>query len=93
MIDLDHPGVALDEGDPRNTVYLWRLMVDQYLQRKGYGRAAMQIAIETGRSWGKLQLVLSVVPLERNAFGFYENIGLKKTGRMVEDEVEMMMPL
>ncbi len=93
MIDLDHPSVTLDEGDPRNTAYVWRLMVDQYQQGKGYGRQAMQIARNTGREWGKSQLVLSVVPAERNAFGFYEKFGLKKTGRMVDDEVEMRMAL
>ncbi len=93
MIDLDHPGVTLDDADPRSAAYLWRLMVDQYQQGKGYGRAAMQIAAAQGKEWGKTQLVLSVVPAERNSFGFYEKLGLKKTGRMVEDEVEMRMLL
>jgi len=85
--------VTLDDGDPRNAAYVWRLMIDQYLQGKGYGRQALQIAVDTSRNWGKSQLVLSVVPTERNAFGFYEKFGLKKTGRLVEDEVEMAMPL
>jgi diamine N-acetyltransferase len=93
LIDLDDPGVKLDPGDPRNAAYVWRLMVDQYHQRRGFGRQAIAIAAETARSWNKAQLVLSAVPTGKSAVSFYEHLGLRKTGRMVEDEVEMVMPL
>jgi diamine N-acetyltransferase len=93
MIDLDHPGVVLDDDDPRNAAYLWRLMIDQYQQGQGFGREAMKIALAQGRAWGKDRLVLSVFPSGPSALGFYEKLGLRRTGRMVEDEAEMAIDL
>lgn len=81
-------------GDDVNCAYLWRLMIDKAHQRRGYGRAVMAQAFDWGRAKGLPRFMTSVVPdIEGNALPFYEGLGLARTGRVVDEEVELARPL
>jgi diamine N-acetyltransferase len=71
--------------------FLWRLMIDRRAQRRGYGRAAVHLAIDRARSRGAARILVSHVK-EAGALGtFYGSFGFTYTGR--EDERELYMAL
>ena len=53
MIGYDYPDFCDGEapGYQKNSYLIWRFMIDKNYQRKGYGRAAMQQALELVRSF------------------------------------------
>jgi diamine N-acetyltransferase len=81
-----------DTGDDTEAAYLWRLMVDQHHQGKGYGRAAIGLALQVTRDWGKPRLVSAVSNVAHSSLGFYQRLGFRTTGRIVEGEVEIVRP-
>ena len=84
----------LEPDDDPNCAYLWRLMVDAKHQRTGYGRAAMHLAMGWARDRGLPRFVTSVVPDEEgNALPFYERLGMARTGRIDDGEVELALTL
>jgi len=62
MIDprVENPGFEVD--DPQDVANLWRLMIDQNHQRKGYGRLAINIAYAQARVWGFSKFLTSCLP-------------------------------
>jgi diamine N-acetyltransferase len=80
-----------DAGDDTEAAYLWRLMIDRNHQGKGLGRAAIALALQVARDWGKPRLVASVSNVPHSNIGFYERLGFRKTGRIVEGEVEIVI--
>jgi len=81
---------SFEEGDPTDAAYLWRLMIADEQQGKGYGTQAMQIAFQQTRAWGFKKLNTSCVQGENCPIAFYETFGLKRTGRTVDGEIELM---
>lgn len=78
-------------GDDTEAAYLWRLMIDQNHQGIGHGRAAIRMALQVTQDWGKPRLVSSVSNVPHSNIGFYERLGFRKTGRIVEGEVEIVI--
>ncbi|MEM6750853.1 MAG: GNAT family N-acetyltransferase [Planctomycetota bacterium] len=73
---------------------LWRLMIDAGEQGKGYGSAAVRLAMEYVRSLpGVEHFTLSYVPKQGNPAPFYERLGFTPTGEMDDDEVVMRIKL
>ena len=68
-------------------------MIDQAQQGKGYGRAVIGLALLAAREWGKPRLVASVSNVLHSNIGFYEKLGFRPTGRLVEGEVEIVIPV
>ena len=67
--------------------YLWRLLVDARYQRRGYGRAAMELVIDIVRaSPGGTELYASVHPGEGDPIPFYRSLGFESTGEWFEGE-------
>ncbi len=95
LMAMIHPGETpfLDEGDDPEAAYLWRLMVDAKHQGKGHGRAALDAAVEQARAWGLPRLVATVADEAHSNIGFYERFGFRRTGRVVGDEVEIVLDL
>ena len=93
MVDLhpDHPDLTPD--DPKNAAYLWRLMIDKGHQGKGYGRAAVQIAFQQARVWGRDTLCVDVADVEDGALEFYRRFGLAPTDRVVHGERMLIGPV
>lgn len=70
-------------------VYLWRFMIDQRYQRRGYGGAALRAVMNEVKDWtGVAALRLSFVDGHGGPEPFYAANGFRRTGRMVDGEVE-----
>lgn len=80
----DAPAIA------RGNYNLWRLMIDQKHQGKGYGRAAMQLALDFIRTQpcGPAEWVwLSYEPQNAAARALYQSFGFQETGDWDGEEI------
>lgn len=93
IVDMAHPNADLDDEDDPDGVYLWRLMVDQGRQRQGHGRAALDFCVSRARELGRKQIIVSAVPDAGTPIPFYKGYGFEETGRIVDEEVEMVLRL
>ena len=78
------------------TYNIWHLMVDRRHQGKGFGRAALELALEYIRTkpFGSSNRVLMTVnPQNSAAYALYQALGFTETGRSDEDEVELGLTL
>lgn len=83
---------APEEGPA--TAFLWRFMIDGKHQRRGYGRAALDLAIAHVRSLpGVERLVTSYVDAPGNAAPLYLAAGFQPTGRVDDGEIVLELPL
>jgi diamine N-acetyltransferase len=68
--------------------FIFRLMVDKNQQRKGYGRAIMEQAIERMKTLPNSEtLYISFLPENSAAKNLYAGLGFEDTGVMDEDEI------
>ncbi len=93
MINLPRHPDGLKPGDVPDAAYLWRLLISAEHQGKGYGRAAIEMAKQIARDWGYSKLAASVVDAPNSNMGFYEALGFRQTGDVVEDELVIVMDL
>ena len=82
---------AFDEDyeDPNDRYWLWRFMIDERYQRKGYGTAALKLIIEYFRDHGANNIRLSTKPANTTALNMYRKAGFRETGEVIEGEVVM----
>ena len=90
LYDGDTPvGFTMYGLDVEDTDYwIYRLMIDQYHQSKGYGRQALAMVLERIRQdKAHHRVYLSCNP--DNAWGraLYESVGFRPDGRMVHGEI------
>jgi diamine N-acetyltransferase len=78
------------DGEDPEAAYLWRLMIDAAHQGRGYGRAAILMALEVAREWDCPRLSLGVSDDHPAAQGFYEGMGFRLTGHMVDGDRMMV---
>lgn len=64
--------------------FLWKLLIDERQQGRGYGRAAISLIVDIVRERGGSELLVSFVDGERSPESFYRGIGFVPTGD--EDE-------
>jgi diamine N-acetyltransferase len=84
--------VMLDLDVVKPEYWVWRFMIDQAHQGKGYGREAIIQVIEHVRNLPRaITLRLSYVPGEGNPSPFYRKVGFIDTGE--EEEGEKLMEL
>lgn len=82
----------LDEDEPVYAV--WRFMIDQNHQGKGYGRQAMSQTIRFVRTLPDAQeLYLSYLPEEGSPLPFYRKMGFEETGEWEGKEKVMKLVL
>ena len=75
---------------------IWRLMIDRRYQHKGYGNAAMTLALQFIRTFpcGPAdQVWLSYEPENATARSLYHAFGFRETGNMDGDEIIAAMEL
>ena len=73
---------------------LWRFMIDQRCQGRGFGRAALLQVIDHFRGRPGIDAFLtSCVPGPLSPQPFYESLGFVATGEMDDDEVVLALPL
>ena len=79
-----------------NNYNLWRLMIDKGYQQKGYGRKAIELALEFIRTspCGKAEYCwLSYEPDNKVAKDLYESFGFEETGEMDGEEIIAVLKL
>lgn len=87
MLEIDP-----DEEDGR-PFWLWRLMIAADRQSRGYGRAALALALDEVRSRGGTEIYTSWVPGEGSPGPFYERLGFQPTGELDDDEIVARLTL
>lgn len=72
---------------------LWRLLIDERHQRKGYGTAILDGIVEYVRSRGGRKLLTSYTAGDGSPGPFYERCGFVPTERFVEGERVLRLEL
>lgn len=71
------------------SVFVWRFMIDEGHQGRGLGGAALGAVIDEVKAWpGVTSLRLSFVDQPGGPEPFYAAKGFRRTGRIVDGEVE-----
>jgi ribosomal-protein-alanine N-acetyltransferase len=84
---------AHDPGDP-GSYWLGGITVDRAQQRRGYGRAAIEAAIDLLSAMpGCREVALSYRPDNVVAAGLYRSLGFAETGEVEDDEVVARRPV
>ena len=84
---------ALDADDGEYWIY--RFMIDQRFQRRGYGREALRLLIARIRAEApdRRVLYLSYAPENAAALALYSSFGFVPDGRMVDGEIVLRLAL
>ena len=79
---------AFDEEyeDPNDRYWLWRFMIDENLQGRGYGKAALKEIITYFKENGANNIRLSTKASNVNAIALYKSFGFKETGEVNDGE-------
>ena len=67
--------------------FLWRLLIDERHQGRGYGRAALELIVDLVRAEGATQLLTSYQPGDGGPWPFYEKFGFVPTGEIDGTEI------
>ena len=73
--------------------YLWRFMIGGKFQKKGYGKAALELLINKLREQGYEKLIASCVDTDYGPLEFYKRLGFTETGRYDGNEKIIMLDL
>ena len=86
---------AFDEDyeDPNDRYWLWRFMIDESLQGKGYGTAALQVIIQYFKDHGANNIRLSTKETNTSALSMYRRAGFRDTGEMNDEEIVLQLDL
>jgi diamine N-acetyltransferase len=72
--------------------FLWKLLIDQRYQGRGYGTAVIHHVAELVRAEGATELLTSFVPGDSGPAGFYQRLGFVPTGEL-DDSGEIIVRL
>jgi diamine N-acetyltransferase len=87
-------GITVDNPEYLGPYYLWRLLVDVRHQGKGYGSAALWLAVEHIRTRPDARVLLtSCVQGPASPVGFYVGQGFRLTGDVHDGEVVLELDL
>ena len=86
---------AFDEAyeDPDDRYWLWRFMIDEKQQGKGYGRLALQEIIKYFNNHGANHIKLSTKESNIAAISLYRKFGFKENGEMNGEETVFELKL
>lgn len=73
--------------------FLWKLLIDERYQRRGYGAAALDLVVDYFRERGVGTILTSAVPGDGSPIAFYEGYGFVRTGELHGDEVMLRLEL
>jgi diamine N-acetyltransferase len=86
--------LMLEDPDEEQDYFLFRFMIAEPYQRRGYGRQAIQRLVEYVRTRpGATELLTSCGEGEGGPKGFYLKLGFEPTGQKVWDEIILRLPL
>ena len=95
-------GFDVDDSyeDPPQIAYgnysIWRFMIDEKYQHRGYGREALELALDFIRTFpcGEAEYCyLSYEPENEHAKKLYQEFGFEENGEMDEDEIVAVLKL
>jgi len=87
-------GITVDNPDYIGPYYLWRLLVDHRHQGRGYGTAALHLAIDHLRTRPDADVLLtSVAAGPETPLGFYLGFGFTPRGDVHQGELVLQLPL
>ncbi len=81
------------DEDEEDRYYLWRFMIDQRYQDKGYGQGALEAIMDYFRDNGADRLYLSTEPENERGLHVYHKAGFRETGVIDDGEAVMMRML
>ena len=73
--------------------FLWRLLIDERHQRRGYGRAALEQLVDLIRAEGATELLTSYNPDDGNPWPFYKRFGFVPTGDVEDGEIVLRLAI
>jgi len=79
------------QQEQKNAYCIWRFMIDEAFQKRGYGRRAVNEAIRMAKNQfaGEADtIVLFVEPDNVSAIQLYESCGFKKTDEIMNGEIK-----
>jgi len=86
--------IMFDYNESDTECGIWRFMIDEKYQGKGYGRAAMAAALEYIRKNPAFKKArLSYAPANAAAEKLYLSFGFLPTGAAADGEIEMILDL
>lgn len=88
-----HLGSNWDDGIDCPGVFLWRFMIAEPFQGKGYGKAAINLLIKHLRAFGIPELYTSYHLGEGGPENFYRQLGFLPTGEYYGDEPEAVLKI
>ena len=88
---MTHTGSDYEDGIDCPGVFLWRFMIAEPYQGKGYGRKALEKLIEHLKAMGIPLLYTSCGQGEGSPEGFYRQLGFYPTGDTYDDEIELVL--
>ena len=84
--------IMLGYYELKNCYNVWRFMIDERYQGKGYGKAALLLGIRyLTETYGVSEIFLSVVPENIVAENLYRSVGFERTGEMSGSEAVMCL--
>ncbi|MEM9317657.1 MAG: GNAT family N-acetyltransferase [Pseudomonadota bacterium] len=78
-----------EEDEDTNAAFLWRLMIAEPYQSRGYGRFALGLCFDWARGMCLPRMVTSAVDGNNVALKLYESAGFSRTGRIIDGEIEL----
>jgi diamine N-acetyltransferase len=82
------------DGPPYISQYLWKLLIDERYQRKGYGTATLDLIVEYFRGRPGVEVIwTSAGQGEGSPIPFYERYGFEQIGELWGDEVKLRLTI
>ena len=86
--------IMLGYYEDKSCYTVWRLMIDERHQRKGYGKVSLRLGIQyLVEIHGAREVFLSVMPENIAAEGLYRGAGFERTGRFLDGEAVMRLKI
>jgi diamine N-acetyltransferase len=86
--------IADEVGSPEYIAqYLWKLLIDERFQRRGFGTATLDLIVEYFRTRGVGTMWTSSVQGEGSPVAFYERYGFERTGDLHGDEILLRLEI
>lgn len=73
--------------------FLWKLLIDERYQRRGFGTATLDLIVEYFRNRGVGTMWTSVGEGEGSPVTFYERYGFKRTGDVHGNEIMLRLEI
>ena len=78
--------------EEKNYYTLWKLMIDQQYQGRGYGRAALELGIAFLKDRYQVKEIFTgVIPENKTAKSLYQSVGFEDTGLFENGMQEMRL--